>query len=387
MHTLESYATSCGLKIDKPFILEKFYPLPFEKYITLQSSARIESSTYGYWQEVVDLISPYLNSQNIKIVQVGNKEEKNLNRCVIANGELNINQLAYVIRRSMLHCGVDGLPSHLASGYTKIVGLHPNTHVSQSKPYWSQESDMALIEPERNGKRPFYFVNGSPNVVNSIAPEKIAKEILGLIAINHGINHTSINLGSRYTSEAAYDFVLNQTVTPTDLSKIIDLRLDYYFDEKNLINQLNICKANIYTDKAINKNILKSLKSRINHIYYVVGNDDQPEFVKDMVAHAIPFSLVSFLPYEQLNDKKIHYYDMGGIIKIKAPPSELINKFKSLKNLYFRSCKLIVASGKTYASKLHWKNDTEVNPSEFNPVIDDAEFWEDLEYYYLIQKP
>ena len=33
MHILEQYSLACGVKIKKPFIFEKFFPLPFSKYI------------------------------------------------------------------------------------------------------------------------------------------------------------------------------------------------------------------------------------------------------------------------------------------------------------------------------------------------------------------
>ena len=34
MHLVEQYALACGAKIDKPYIYEKFAPLPFNNYIT-----------------------------------------------------------------------------------------------------------------------------------------------------------------------------------------------------------------------------------------------------------------------------------------------------------------------------------------------------------------
>ena len=57
MHTLERYALSCGVKIDKPHIFEEFYPLNFEKYITIDASAEIDTKRYDYYNEVVDLIT------------------------------------------------------------------------------------------------------------------------------------------------------------------------------------------------------------------------------------------------------------------------------------------------------------------------------------------
>lgn len=387
MHVLESYSTYCGLKIDRPFVLEKFFPLPVDKYITFQGISRTPSSNYNYWQEVVNLIFPYLSSQGIAILQIGNREDKKIKNCVQTNGELNVNQLAYVTRRSLLHFGADSLPVHLASGRTKIVCLYPNTYANQSKPYWSEDSEVSLIEPDRKGNKPFYFSEDPSSVVNSITPETIAKEILRLLNIPCDISHKSINFGERYTPEISYDFVLNQTITPKDTSAPISLRLDYLFDEQNLIKQLNICRSDIYTNKVIDKNILRSFKNKINHIYYMVGNDDQPDFVKEIKSLAIPFSLISFLTKEEVDAKKINYYDKGSLFKAKVPEQEKINKFKSLKNLYFRSNKIIASGGKMYPSKFHWDNKIEINSFEFHPVVDYPAFWEDLEYFYLIQKP
>ena len=53
MHILESFATSCGLKIDKPYIYEKYYPLNIEKYIILEThDNKYQAKNYDYWQDV-----------------------------------------------------------------------------------------------------------------------------------------------------------------------------------------------------------------------------------------------------------------------------------------------------------------------------------------------
>ena len=74
MHILESYATSCGLKIEKPYILEKLFPLPFERFITLHGYAKFKSRCYDYWEEVLDFASPVLDTHDIKVLQIGGKD-------------------------------------------------------------------------------------------------------------------------------------------------------------------------------------------------------------------------------------------------------------------------------------------------------------------------
>ena len=38
MHVLESYALQNDLKIDRPFVYEKFFPLAIDKFITIDTS-------------------------------------------------------------------------------------------------------------------------------------------------------------------------------------------------------------------------------------------------------------------------------------------------------------------------------------------------------------
>ena len=65
MHLIERYATSCGVKIDKPYIYETFFPVNVEKYISFQPFSKYPSKNYDYWDEVVAVISPYLQQNNI----------------------------------------------------------------------------------------------------------------------------------------------------------------------------------------------------------------------------------------------------------------------------------------------------------------------------------
>ena len=70
MHLVESYATNCGLKIDKPYIFEKFFPLGFEKYITFETSTD-PAKDYDYWNDVINPLLPELEKKGIAIVQIG----------------------------------------------------------------------------------------------------------------------------------------------------------------------------------------------------------------------------------------------------------------------------------------------------------------------------
>ena len=62
MHILEKYALESASKIDKPFIFETFFPLPFQKYISF-SPLNKNKQRYLYWSDVIDIINPYLEKE------------------------------------------------------------------------------------------------------------------------------------------------------------------------------------------------------------------------------------------------------------------------------------------------------------------------------------
>ena len=70
MHILESYALTCGAKVDTPYVYEQFLALPFEKYVVFADFR------YEYYQEVVDIIYPKLKEKNINIIHLSKASPK-----------------------------------------------------------------------------------------------------------------------------------------------------------------------------------------------------------------------------------------------------------------------------------------------------------------------
>ena len=76
MHVLESYALQNDLKIDRPLLYERFFPLAVDKFITIDTSNLGTSAlSYDHWPLVVNLIHSKLQEQQISIIQLGNKED------------------------------------------------------------------------------------------------------------------------------------------------------------------------------------------------------------------------------------------------------------------------------------------------------------------------
>lgn len=387
MHILESYATSCGLKIGKPSIVEKFFPLPFDRYITLHGFAKFNSRCYDYWEEVLDFVSPILEENGIKVLQVGGKDEPKLHNCVNLNGQTSINQLAYVVRKSLLHVGVDSFPIHLASGYTKILGLYPNMHPSHSGPYWSAEADFTLIEPDRQGRKPSYAANETPKVINNIKPEYIANKIFEALGLNQRIGLKTVMRGPKF-NKINIETIPDSVVEINGVSTLI-VRMDILHDERFLFEQLKKTKCNIVTKKPINVEMLKNFKSRIDQIVYFLNADHDPLFVKALQKMGLNYVLISELSPEETNKLKFDYLDFGIINQKLDPNPQDVEKLRDVgvENLVYKSNKFLVSSGKIYPSIAAYKKGIPI-PSlkpEYCKVIDSKEFWEDIENFYLFK--
>ena len=106
MHLLDRYALSCGVKIDKPFILEQYYPMVLDKYVVFQTSGKGNSRQYDYWDKVFSFIREYCS--DYKIVHVGLPSDQTVEGVdEDLRGKTSIRQLAYVIKNSSLYLTVN----------------------------------------------------------------------------------------------------------------------------------------------------------------------------------------------------------------------------------------------------------------------------------------
>jgi len=352
MHLIEAYALSCGVKIDKPFILESFFPLPFEKYISFQPFSK-PSKNYDYWQEVINLILPHLIENNINIVQIGADKEPILQNCYSVVGQTDIKQAAYIIKNSLLHLGADSFGAHIASGYgKKIVALYSNNNINNVKPYWSKEEDIILLEPKRNNK-PNYSFDENPKSINSIKPEEIAKSILKLLGIDNNFEiMQTIYTGKLYNNKI-FHIVPNHIVERNATINHCVVRMDLDFNEENLNQQLKLMPCIIASNRPINLNILKENKQNILGINYFIEDETSINFIRDIKNLSIKYQLYSYLPKEKINDYKLTYIDYGIIINISLKHSEIENNIKQYmdKKIFYKSNNLILSRGEVFLSE------------------------------------
>lgn len=386
MHLVETYATQCGAKIDKPYIYTKFFPLPVDNYVTLQPFSKYGSKCYDYWDEVVDLIKPQLDSAGISIVQIGASGERPIPGCFHTQGQTSIPQSAYIIQGGRMHIGVDSFGAHIASGFgKKIVCLYSNNHIQTVRPYWTPDEDCVLLEPDRGGNKPKFVAEESPKTINDIKPEDVAQGIFNLLMVGGQIRQKTVFRGALY-SRKNLEWVPDANIDPKPLgADTVVARMDLLFNEEVLFNQFNFSRQIIYTDRPVDIARLAAFKDKINQIVYEVRENDDPAWVKRVVGLGINLHLISRLTEEQIRDKKIHYMDIGIIHRQELKiPDELVGKREFL----YQSGRLIVSGGSFYQSIQDWRAGRSLPSAQkqFLHIEPNEEFWREIEEFYIVER-
>lgn len=397
MHLIESYATHCGLRIDKPFVSEKFFPLCMDKYITFHPISK-QSRLYDYWQEVISILSPSLSEKNIKILQLGGQGEHSYSGCSHLQGQTNIGQTAYIIRGAMLHLGCDSFPTHMASGLNKkIVSTYGVCSPGNTTPYWGNPDDHRLFHPDRKGESPCYSNEDDPKMINNLKPEDIASAVCDLLELELNYPYRTLYLGPTYSNrlvESVPDSLID--IKSLGIDNLI-MRMDYLFDEDILSKQLQINPCSIITNKPIKKDILRNFNGNVNEVVYILDENHDPEFAKLVQELNVRMMLVSSLGEGEVNDIKIPYLDFDSVIteKRKFKLSEVseegnplsVFKDKELNKLFYKSSKVTLSKEKIYLSKVDWEDGNNVESTDsIRPVTDTEEFWYDLEYMTILEK-
>lgn len=390
-HLIETYALNCGLKIDKPYIYQRFFPLNAEKFITIHPNSKYQSKCYDYWQETVDAILPELSKNNISIVQIGTKEDQPIRGCLHTQGQTSINQASYIIGKGLLHLGADSFATHVASALgKKIVALYSNNFAKVVRPYWTKDSDGALFEPDRSIKKPGFSEEENPKSINEIKPEDIAKSVLSLLGLNSEINWKTIMRGPKYNL-ANIQSVPNSVVNPKALGiESLIMRMDIEHNEYILSRQLSVCDCSVVCNKPIDLKLLESFRGKIRQFVYELDEKHDPIFASKVKRLGIDLILLNTLEEREANEFKSDYFDIGVIINKAKICSSDIERLKELdlKALYYKSKKFTISQGKIYPSIAGSRFEQPLSSltTESRQVIDDKAFWEDIEDFYIFQK-
>jgi hypothetical protein len=383
MHIIESYAADSRLKIDKPFIYQKYFPLTFGDFITLNSDDKSAGRDYKFWSTVTPLLSPYLTKRNISIVQIGTKDDSLIKGCIDLRGRGTINQTSYIIDNALLHLGVESGFTQLASGLAKkIVTIFPlGRKPCATGPYWSDPSKVVNITPDDEN-------------INSITPESIVKAVCNLLNIEFDYGYETLFIGSAY-DKAIIEHVPDTTINVTGFSgRTIFERMDLEHSEECLDKQLGVdcgCDYSIITERPIDMKILKKHKDKIKALFYRFSKNHSVSFVNDLLKTGINYVLCSRESKEFVQSVKINYMDHGLIHRDEIVNPKELEKLKNedLENLYFSSNKFIISNQKFYPNVSYWKenkNVPKIDTCSVFKLLNVDSFWWDTDHVRILKK-
>ena len=391
MHLVEQYALACGTKISEPYIYEKYFPLPFARYITFSPFSK-PSKNYDYWKEVMGMVAGDLEKMGIKIVQLGSKGDAEVEGCYNLCGKTSINQAAYLIKRGLVHMGADTFATHIASHFgKKILSLYSHSPTQNCGPFWSKSSDVVLLESDRQGKKPSFAMEEKPKTINTIGPEEIACSIFKLLGIQTKTKNRTVKIGPKWNLEFL-------EVVPTDVVKFSKpaprdrhvIRMDYHFNEEVMEQQLLCNPGLIVTNKPISIDLLKKRKELIEQAIYLVEGDFDIDFTRKLDNNNIKNAIFTQLQKEPLKDLKHQLLNLNKpIARIEEKSIKDLPNYKDLdlSKLKFRSRKFIIKEDSIYPGKAAYMNDIKI-PSftpEPIPILNQDEFWEEMDFFWITE--
>lgn len=380
MKLLETYSNNLSIDINpknKPILPTQYFPT-VDKYITIQNSSGMPmAKNYGLWADVINLIKPYLDKNNIEIVQLGQGEVQPLNNVISLVNKTNFAQSIYVLKNALLHVGNDSFCAHACAEDTPCVILYGSTSVDCHSPYITH-SKSKFIESHRFGRNTSYQAQEAGfQTINLIKPETIAKSILEILEIENNITQSTILVGDIYAAGVTeINLIPNAILNPESVpAPQINLRADLYFDINYIVGNLQRRKYILWLDREMDLNILKQLKPNIEVIIYRVEEDTDPKYLTKIQKLGIPLHPYTKMSPEDLNKIKLDYLELPVINKHENISLDQIkdriknyNNDLELKNdeffnqkIYYKSKKHYLSDGKIYNSITDFYEQKSVN--------------------------
>jgi hypothetical protein len=366
------YSSSCGLKIEKPYIYEVFFPFTEEDFITIDTS----EGTYSYWSDVILLIAPYLKEKNINIFQLGVNENPSLPFVKRTNGTLSAPQKSYLLKRSKLHITTNNFSAQLCAYLNKNLICITDDPSRTLAFDWGDPKAHSFIYPQSQ---------------DFIEPERLAELILQKLKINFNFKYETLFVGEKYKDGVTFcEMVPTKPISlqALGMSSIL-ARMDLHFSEEVLQKQLEIGKVSIYTDRPIDINIIRKFQENIIEVVYEVKEKNHPEFCEEVKKLGIQCNLVSFLSNEKINEQKLKYMDINNIIPQKTYSLDDVAgaTIENVEKLFFKSKRYIVKHDTIYLSEESLKMGVKSNNSnDIQKVINNKEFWSSLDALTILKK-
>lgn len=383
MNLVEKYALECGLKISEPYLDLAYMPIIQDKYIILDNRSKYPNKigAYDYFNDVLDLLKPYLKQENIHVYQITNDPNSDLSvdRCFVNIGK---KQEAYLISKSLLVVANENYSLYMASILNVLsIGLYSIFKPENLRPVWNKDKQI-ILESHRENNLPSYgLANESPKTINFISPYKIVENVLNALGISNNLHcYDLVKLGKNYNSkviEVVPDFITDQNFLS---DKNINLRLDYV--DQISVQCLNFWltnrKINIITNKDLNLNLLVPYRENIVVISVMISDNISENFLHNCKSLGLPLKIFCNNK-ERLQEFRFKFLDWE--IVEETIEKGTMNKVDNLNNKsYFISSKKIISKGKTYSCKANFLLKKPIDRNRESVIFSD-EFEQEIEFF------
>lgn len=377
-HLIEEYAKSLGVKISSPVVKDHYFPVLFDKYITIHQASNIPSKTYSHYDVALSLLKPFLERAKIKVIQLGGDV-----KIEGADAALSVSfkQQSFILSKSLAHLGCDSALAQLAS-HKKIptVTLCGNAFSSNVKPIFSSGSLNVTLEPEWD-KKPCFNIQDPKKQIDTINPEVVAQSVLNFLKIEkEDIRFTTKYIGSSFLKPIV-------EVIPTSFSPLrlqqnqrLMVRCDYGCDEDSFLHYCTKYPVMITSKDLIQPHGLQKIAQNVSNFYLFVDDswDTIPDNYFNILKNMnIDLSIV-VKEEKHLNGIRNKYFDIP-VVPYPVPkeaPCEINDDSR------FMSSLRLIEGGKEYLSYAHWEKKLDNN----NKVLDTPEYWRQSDHFYIYER-
>ena len=383
MNLTEKMALDCGVKISQPYLDRYFLPIRNDNYIIIDTRCKNATGEYDYFNDVLDLIKPYLKQANIDIFQIATDKNIKLacDKCFIT---INKKQENYLISKARLLISNENYSLHIASVFNiKSIGLYSLFNPNNTRPVWNKNSQIVL-ESHRDGNLPSYGrLNESPKTINFISPYVIAKNILDSLGIANDLERFElVHLGKSFNQkivEIVPDFISDANFMK---DRSINLRLDYVTNLNSSVFNYWVSnrKVNIITNKDININMVAPYRNNILLMTVMLSENISEKFLKH--CKTIGLKLKIFCDdKDKLEEYRFKFlnWDIHQDFENEGSLNKLINLSENSK---FISSKILISKGKQFSCKANYFANKHLDNRE-ESVILSKEFEQEIEFFKI----
>ena len=383
MNLTEKMALDCGVKVSRPYLDRYFLPIKNDNYIIIDTRCKNANGEYDYFNDVLDLIKPYLKETNIDIFQIATDKNIKLacDKCFIT---INKKQENYLISKAKLLISNENYSLHIASVFnTKSIGLYSLFNPNNTRPVWNKDSQI-ILESHRDGNLPSYGrSNELPKTINFISPYAIAKNILDSLGIVNDLGRFElVHLGKSFNQkivEIVPDFISDANFMK---ERSINLRLDYVSNLNSSVFNYWITnrKVNIITNKDININMIAPYRNNILLMTIMLSENISEKFLKHCKSIGLKLKIFCDVK-DKLEEYRFKFLNWE--VHQDFENECVLNKLDTLsQKSKFISSKILISKGKQFSCKANYFANKHLDNSE-ESVILSKEFEQEIEFFKI----